>query len=178
MDYEQIDSETVFRGRVFEVRQDRVRLPDGRIMKLDIVAHPVAVVIVPVDAEGNIWFIRQYRHAAGSVLLELPAGVAEANEPPEFSAGRETREEIGMSAGQLKKIGEFYIAPGYTTEYLYIYLATDLTPAPLPPDDDEFITVERIPIPRAYQLAEQGEIYDAKTLAALLLARPALFQDR
>lgn len=174
MDYEQLGSETIFRGRVFNVRQDSVRLPNGREMKLDIVDHPVAVVIVPVDAEGNLWFIHQYRHAAGSVMLELPAGVAEADEPPEIGAGRETQEEIGMAAGELLKIGEFFIAPGYTTEYLYIYLATRLAPAPLPPDEDEFITIERIPIREAYALAESGKMNDAKTLAALLLARPHL----
>jgi ADP-ribose pyrophosphatase len=177
MQYEQIETETIFRGRVFNVRQDRVRLPDGRIMKLDIVDHPVAVVIVPVDADGNLWFIHQYRHAAGSIMLELPAGVAEAGEAPEVGAGRETQEEIGMAAGTLLKIGEFFIAPGYTTEYLYIFLATQLTPAPLPQDEDEFITVERIPIKTAYALAEQGKIIDAKTLAALLLARPHLLPE-
>jgi ADP-ribose pyrophosphatase len=174
MKLETIQTTPIYHGRVFDVRVDEVRLPDGRTKKLDIVDHPGAVVIVPVDAQGQVWFIRQYRHAAGQEMLELPAGVCEPGEAPERSAARETQEEIGMSAGDMKKIGEFYIAPGYSTEYLHIYLATRLTPAPLPPDDDEFIVVERIPIAQAYALAGQGQIYDSKSLAALLLAQTHL----
>lgn len=174
MKLETIHSQLVYHGRVFDVRVDEVRLLDGRSMKLDIVDHSGAVVIVPVDEDGQVLFIRQYRHAAGVELLELPAGVCEPNEAPEISAARETQEETGMAAEMLQKIGEFYIAPGYSTEYLYIYLATRLSPAPLPPDDDEYITVERMPISQAYELAERGQIYDAKTLAALLLARAHL----
>lgn len=176
MKLETIHSQPIYSGRVFDVRVDEVRLPDGRTMKLDIVDHPGAVVIVPVDAQGQVCFIRQYRHAAATELLELPAGVCEPGEAPEISAARETQEEIGMSAEKLQKIGEFYIAPGYSTEYLYIFLATGLSPAPLPPDDDEYITVEPTPLAQAYALAERGEITDAKTLAALLLARPHLLK--
>jgi ADP-ribose pyrophosphatase len=171
---ELVNSKTIYRGKVFEVRQDQVRLPNGKVMQLDIVEHPVAVVLVPVDAQGNIWLIRQYRHSAGGEILELPAGVTEANEPVEASAQRELREEIGMQAGEVRLIGEFFIAPGYTTEYLYIYLATDLTPAPLPGDEDEFIEVVPTPIHEAFAMAKNGQIRDAKTLAALLLATPFL----
>jgi len=98
----------------------------------------------------------------------------EAEEAAEASARREIREEIGMSAGQLRKIGECYIAPGYSTEILYVYLATDLEPDPLPGDEDEFLKVEKMPVAQAFNLAAQGQIHDAKTLAALLLARPFL----
>jgi ADP-ribose pyrophosphatase len=165
------ESKKIYAGKVFSVRQDRVYLPNGHEAHLDIVDHNGAVVIVPVDDHGNIWFVRQYRHAAGEVLLELPAGTLEINESPEASAHREIREEIGMAAGKMNKIGEFYIAPGYSTEYLHIYIAEDLSPDPLPVDDDEMITIERIASDTAYQLAEKGKIRDAKTLAALLLAR-------
>lgn len=171
---ELVQSKTIYRGRVFDVRQDQVRLPNGKLMQLDIVEHPVAVVLVPVDAQGNIWLIRQYRHSAGEEILELPAGVTEPNEPVEESARRELREEIGMQANTIRQIGEFFIAPGYTTEYLYIYLATDLTPAPLPPDEDEFIEVVPRPISEVFAMAKSGQIRDAKTLAALLLASPYL----
>jgi ADP-ribose pyrophosphatase len=171
---ELVESKTIYRGRVFDVRQDRVRLPNGKVMQLDIVDHPVAVVLVPVDAQGNIWLIRQYRHSAGEEILELPAGVTEPNEPVEESARRELREEIGMQANTIRQIGEFFIAPGYTTDYLYIYLATDLTPAPLPKDEDEFIEVVPTPISETFTMVKNGQIRDAKTLAALLLATPYL----
>ncbi len=169
-----VESKTIYRGKVFEVRQDQVRLPNGKLMQLDIVEHPVAVVLVPVDAQGNIYLIRQYRHSAGGEILELPAGVTEANEQVEASARRELREEIGMQANAMRLIGEFFIAPGYTTEYLFIYLATDLTPAPLPGDEDEFIEVVPTPISETFAMVQNGQIRDAKTLAALLLATPYL----
>jgi ADP-ribose pyrophosphatase len=176
MDFKEIGSTPIYHGRVFDVRQDQVRLPNGRVAHLDIVVHPGAVVLVPVDASGNLWLVRQYRHAAGKTLLELPAGTTEPDEDIESCARRELREEIGMAAGNIQKIGEFHIAPGYSTEYLYIYLASDLQPAPLPGDDDEFIQVERLPVDQVFALAEQGAIPDAKTLAALLLAKPYLLQ--
>jgi len=174
MSTEILHTKNVYSGRVFDVRQDQVRLPNGKTMQLDIVDHPGAVVIVPVDSDGKIWLIRQYRHAAGKDLLELPAGVVEAGENFEEGALRELREEIGMTAGKIQKIGEFYIAPGYSTEYLFIYLACELRPDPLPGDEDEFIQVVPMPADQAIALAQTGQIPDAKTLAALLLAIPHL----
>ena len=111
-----IESKTVFQGRVFNVRQETIELPDGRSAHLDIVAHHGAVTIIPLDERGQIWFVRQFRHAAGELLLELPAGVIETDESPEECARRETQEEIGMAADHLQHIGEFYLAPGYSTE--------------------------------------------------------------
>ncbi len=174
MKYELIASETIFEGRVFNVRKDQLQMPNGRQVTMDIVEHAPAVTMLPVDAEGMIWFIRQYRHAAGREMLELPAGMVEADELLLDAAGREIREEIGMRAGDLIHLGAIFLAPGYSTEYLHIYLARQLTPAPLQPDDDELITVERVPIAEAYRLAEAGEIVDAKSMAALVLARPWL----
>lgn len=172
----EVKSTKIYSGRVFNLRQDQVRLPNGRVTNLDIVEHPGAVVLIPVDAQSKLWFVRQYRHAARKWLLEFPAGTLEAGEDIETCAHRELREEIGMAAGKIQKIGEFYIAPGYSTEFLHIYLASDLHPAPLPGDEDEFIQVESLTIDQAYALAGQGSIPDAKTLAALLLARPYLEQ--
>jgi ADP-ribose pyrophosphatase len=174
MAFEIIRSERIYQGRVFGVRCDTVSLPNGKSVELDIVEHPGAVTMVPVDDQGNLWFVRQYRHAGGVELLELPAGSLEPGEPPEDCAYREVREEIGMAAGHIKKIGEFYMAPGYSTEFLQIYLATDLRPAPLPADDDEFLTVEAIPIRQVFAMVEAGQIHDCKTLASLYLARPIL----
>lgn len=174
MPFEIIFSEQVYRGRVFDVRRDQVRLPDGQPAQLDIVEHSGAVTLLPLDEAGFVWFVRQYRHAAQEEILELPAGTLDEAEEPETCALREVREEIGMAAGQIQKIGEFYLAPGYSTEYMYVYLATDLRPDPLQADSDEFISIERIPLDQAFKLAESGEIRDGKTLATLFLARPYL----
>ncbi len=177
MSFKTLQSETIYQGKVFTIRQDQIELSNGKTIKLDVVQHHGAVVILPVDQNQNIWFVRQYRHPASEHLLELPAGTLNAGEVPLTCAQREIREEIGMSAEQTIPIGEFYNAPGYSTEYLYVYLATNLHPAPLPPDEDEIIDVVKIPVKQAYELASQGQIRDAKTLAALLLAQPYLLQQ-
>lgn len=174
MKFQLLRSEKIYQGRVFDVRLDELLLPNGKRVSLDIVEHPGAVTMVPVDDQGAIWFVRQYRHSTGEVLLELPAGSLEEGEPPDECAGREMREETGMSAGELQKIGEFFLAPGYSTEFLHVYLAIDLRPAPLQPDEDEFLSVERLPIAQVYAMIEAGKFRDGKTLAALLLARPHL----
>ena len=151
-------------------------MPDGGEARLDIVEHGGSVVMIPVDAEGDMVFVRQYRHPARLDLLELPAGNQDGDEPPATCAAREMREETGMAAGHLEELGTFYLAPGYSTEFMHVFLATDLTPNPLPPDSDEFLRVEKLPVRRAMEMAERGEIQDAKSLAALLLARNSLFK--
>jgi len=174
MSFELLKSEPVFQGRAFKIRRDSLKTPDGRETKYEIVEHVGSVIIIPMDGEGNLLFVRQYRHAAGMNLLELPAGTRDGNEPHEVCAAREIREEIGMAAGKLERIGDFYLAPGYSTEFMAVFLATELTHNPLKPDADEFLQVEKIPIQRAIEMAEKGAIPDAKTLAALFLARPRL----
>jgi ADP-ribose pyrophosphatase len=174
MKFENIESTTIHQGRVFFLRRDRVRMPNGRETTMDIIDHPPAVTLVPVDEDGSLLLVRQYRHAIGEEILEFPAGVMEAGEPPEESAHREIREETGMSAARLTLLGEFYQVPGYSTEYMYIYLAQGLKPDPLPGDEDEFITVERYSAQQLFDMARRGEIKDGKTLAALLLAGPYL----
>ncbi len=171
MAVELLQSETVYRGRAFEVRRERVRLPNGQSAELDIVAHPGAVTLVPIDEEGNVWMVRQYRHSAGQVLLELPAGTLEPGEDPRVCAERECREEIGMAPGRLTPLGECFLAPGYSTEYMYFFLAQDLSPAPLQADEDEDLRVERIPAAKLAERVASGELRDAKSLAALYLAR-------
>lgn len=174
MHFTTLKSEIVYEGKAFDVRREQLRLPDGNTTWFDLVVHPGAVTLIPIDSQGRILFIRQYRHAVGKDLLELPAGTLEAGEQPESCAAREVREETGMSAGKLVKIGEFYLVPGYSTEYMYIYLATDLQPDPLPGDDDEFITVETHALNKLPELISQGLIQDAKSIAALSLASPYL----
>ncbi len=174
MPFEFIKTETLYKGRAFAVRRDYLKTPDGHETKLDIVEHGGSVAIVPVDEDGNLLFVRQYRHATGAYLLELPAGTRNGVEPHADCAAREIREETGMEAGKLVKVGEFYLAPGYSTEFMVVFMATDLRENPLEADEDEFLEVERIPIQKALEMAEKGDIPDAKSLAALLLARPHL----
>lgn len=172
--FEFLRSEILMKGRAFTIRRDYLKTPDGRETKFEIVEHGGSVVIVPVDAEGNILFVRQYRHAAGMDMLELPAGTRDGDEPFDQCAAREIREETGMEAGTLNHIGSFYLAPGYSTEYMGVFLATDLRHNPLEADDDEFLSVEKIPVKQALEMAERGEMPDAKSLAALLMAGPFL----
>jgi ADP-ribose pyrophosphatase len=174
MPFELIKSDIILQGRAFKIRRDYLKTPAGRETKLEIVEHGGSVVIIPVDDENNLLFVRQYRHAAGKDILELPAGTRDEDEPYEECAAREIREETGMEAGKLDKLGEFYLAPGYSTEFMAVFLATALKENPLQADDDEFLEVEKIPIKKAMKMAEQGEVPDAKSLAALLLARSYL----
>jgi ADP-ribose diphosphatase len=174
MPFELIRSETLLHGRAFKVKRDTLKTPDGRETKLDIVEHSGSVVLVPIDHEGNLRFVHQYRQPAGRDLMELPAGIRDGEEPFEECAAREIREETGMEAGSLLRLGEFYLVPGYSTEFMAVFLATDLKENPLQADEDEFLQVEKIPWKQAIEMAEQGRIPDAKTLAGLLLARPHL----
>jgi len=170
MNFEIINRAFHYQGRAFNVERLETRLPDGRISFYDLVQHNDSVTILPVDQEGNIWFVQQFRMGSMNILLELPAGVLGDSEDPETGAAREVREEIGLSAGKLHKLGEYYLAPGYSTEFMHAFLATDLRPDPLQADDDEFLKVQVIPTKTAYEMVQKGEIKDSKTLATLLLA--------
>lgn len=174
---ETISTERVFQGKRINVRVDKVRLSDGTESTRDIVEHPDAVVIVAVDVQRNVLFVRQYRKAPETELLELPAGVIDPGEEPLAAALRELREETGCSAERLDLMGSFYSAPGTMTEKLYAYLATGLTADPLPLDEDERIEVERVPLHQALAMARAGEIHDGKTLASLLLAEPRIIDS-
>ena len=174
MPFEFIRSEILLQGRAFKIRRDTLKTPNGSESKYEIIEHGGSVVIVPVDADGNLLFVRQYRHAAGFDLLELPAGTRDGDEPYEVCAAREIREETGMEAGTLQKVGDFYLAPGYSSEFMGVFLATNLKPNPLPGDDDEFLKVEKIPVKEVDAVFARGEVPDAKSLAAWLLAKPFL----
>ena len=174
MDFTILNRKVIYQGRAFDVQKVLARLPDGREHEYDLVTHGGAVTLVPVDQDGNMWFVRQFRLGALQELLELPAGVIEENEAPETSAGRELREEIGMAAKELREVGQFFMTPGYSSEYLYIFLATGLYPSPLAQDADEFLQVEVIPVKQVYEMVRANQVHDGKTLAALLLAEPFL----
>lgn len=170
----ELDRQQQYHGHVFDVANVRVRLPDGRERTYDLVEHGDSITILPVDAKGNIYFVTQHRIGSGSTLLELPAGVLDPGESPLNSAKREIREEIGMAASEMIPLGGFFLAPGYTDEYMTIFLAKGLYEAPLDPDEDEFLKVVAMPIAEAYRKAMAGEIEDGKSLAALFLAQPYL----
>ena len=174
MPFELLKSEILMRGRAFAIRRDHLKTPDGRETKFEIIEHGGSVVIIPVDEHGNMLLVRQYRHATGKDLLELPAGTLDSQENPEVCAAREIREETGMAAAKLTKLGDFYLAPGYSTEFMIVYLATGLSHNPLEADADEFLSIESLPVAQAIQMAERGEVPDAKSLAALFLAKPHL----
>jgi ADP-ribose pyrophosphatase len=178
MHIDTLAKEIIYHGRAFTVRRDMVRFPNQHTMNMDVIEHVGAVTILPVNDEGKILFVRQYRHATGQELLELPAGTLDKGEQPEQCALREIREETGFAAGKLVKLGEFFLAPGYSTEYMVVYLAIDLHPAPLPGDQDEYITLQSIPVDKAYEMALKGELQDGKSLAALLLAQPHIHQSK
>ncbi|MEJ2550459.1 MAG: NUDIX hydrolase [Anaerolineales bacterium] len=167
-------SDTVFQGKVFDVRIDQIINPAGKTQRIEYVNHAGGVTIIPVDEEDQILFVRQYRHPTGEELLELPAGSIEANEDPESCARRECREEVGMSPGSLRHLGGTFLAPGYSSEFLHYYLARDLSHAPLPPDEDEVIQVIRLSWNAALQKVTQNKIRDAKTVTGIFLAGMAL----
>jgi ADP-ribose pyrophosphatase len=168
---ELIASKPIYEGRIIKVRVDSVSLPDGRETSREVVEHAAAVAIVPIDDEGNTLLVRQYRHPAGQALLEVPAGMVEDGESPDETAQRELQEETGFASRNLRPLGGFWSTPGFCTEFMYAYLAKNLVPSTLANDHDEFIDVERIPMERIPQLIRLGEIQDAKSIAALLMAR-------
>jgi ADP-ribose pyrophosphatase len=165
-----VESKVLYRGRIVNLRVDTVRLPNGRLTTREIVEHSHAVCIVPVDDRGNVLLVRQYRKPAEAALLEVPAGGVEAGEISQEAVLRELQEEVGLTAGTLRHLASFWVAPGWCTEYMHAYLATDLRPATLAADEDENIVVAPVPLARIPELIQSGEIQDAKSIASLLLA--------
>jgi ADP-ribose pyrophosphatase len=165
-----ISTEIIFEGRIINVRVDTVQLVNGRTSTREIAEHSPSICVVPVDADGNVLLVRQYRYAAGCDLLEAPAGLMEEAETAEECAQRELREETGYGAGELTPIGGFWPSPGFCTEFMHLFLARDLAYDRLEPDDDEDITLVTLPLSEAVELVRKGEIRDAKTICALLLA--------
>ena len=177
MTFRTLSSQTVYHARVFDVHRDEVLYPDGRQATFEIVVHNGAVAIVPIHDSGDIVFVRQYRHSAGKRLLEIPAGTLGKGEDPEACAQRELREEIGMGSGRLTKLAEFFLAPGYSTERMHVYLAQDLRPELLPHDEDEDLDVESLSMEAAFAAIRLGEIEEAKTMLGLYLARAFLQKE-
>ncbi|MBM3128925.1 MAG: NUDIX hydrolase [Chloroflexi bacterium] len=168
MSEEILQSEYRYRGRVVNLRLDRVRLATRQIAAREIVEHRGAVAIVALDARKRVLLVKQYRSGAGCELLEIPAGTLEPDEDPAQCAARELQEETGYRAAQWQDLGSFYSSPGILTEKMYLFLARKLTRGAASPDDDELIRAQFVSLARAQKMIERGELVDAKTIIGLL----------
>lgn len=163
-----LSSKLVYDGRAVRLRVDTVRMPGGRKTTREIVEHGDCVAIIALDGEGNVLLVKQFRKAVDKELLEIPAGGIENGEKPEDCVRRELREETGFLPQKVERLGGFYSAPGYSTEYLYLYLASELVSSPLQAEDSEGIRVVRVPLGKILALITSGAICDAKSIAGLL----------
>lgn len=173
-----ISSEEIYVGPVFRVTKDTIRLPDGRPGRRDLVHSLGGVVILPVDSEGRVTLVRQFRYAHGEALLEAVAGKLEKGEEPFPAAQRELREETGFTAKTWTPLGLIETSPGFLTEKLWLFLARDLTAGELDLDDGEFLNGETYSLEEAVRMAEDGRINDGKTLAILLRACAVLRKEK
>jgi len=163
-----LSSELIYEGRAVKLRLDTVETASGRKTTREIVEHGDCVAVVPIDAEGNIILVKQYRKPVEKELLEIPAGGIEPGEDPLAAVRRELREEIGHLPRKVERLGGFYSSPGFCTEYLYLYRATDLVPSQLHAEDTDSISLVRVSISDIPGLIASGKICDAKTIAGLL----------
>jgi len=163
-----LSSQIIYEGRILKLRVDIVLTADGRQSTREIVEHADCIAIIAVDANDNILLVKQYRKPVEKELLEIPAGGIDAGEDAEAAVIREMQEETGFRPQKLERLGGFYSAPGYASEYLYLYLATDLTPSRLYAEDTEGIEVIRVPPTQIPDLINSGRICDAKSIAGLL----------
>ena len=160
----------VYRCKIFDVYENDVRLPDGRTVRQTRIDHKPTITVVPVDQEGHLILLRQFRSALNQNLIEIPAGSMDPGESVEDCVQRELAEEAGFQAGRLVKLFEGYLVPGYCNEYMYFYLATDLFAKSLPQDEDEVIETLLVTMDEALRMIENGEIIDAKTALGIVLA--------
>ena len=166
-----ISSQKVFEGRVFNVTVDTVR--EGELTyQREVVHHGGSAVIVPVFDDGTVALVRQYRHPTVRYLLEVPAGTLADVERPDVGAERELQEELGLTAGHMEKLSEFFVSPGFCEEKMWVYLATELVQGDQRLEEDEILDVVRLPISEALEMITSGEIQDAKTIIGLMLAAP------
>ncbi len=166
-----LSSERIYDGAIIHVRRDRVLLPNGHTSVREIVEHPGGVGILAVDGDGMVLLVRQYRYAFGRTLLEIPAGKREPGEEPLVTARRELREETGVTADSWTPLGQLIASPGCYDETLYLYLAQGLHSGDTDPDEDEFLSVERLSMTELTRRCLADEITDAKTVCAVLKAR-------
>lgn len=174
----QISTATVYRGRIVNVRSDIAELKNGHHVPREVVEHPGGVAIVAVDEKGSVLMVRQYRYPMSEELLEIPAGKLEYGEDHRDCAIRELSEETGCAAGELVFLGPIYPSPGFSKETLYIYLATSLIRGEAHPDEDEFLSVEAVPLDTLVDKIMADEIRDGKTIIGIMKAKKYLEQNR
>ena len=162
-----LSSQLVYEGRAVKLRVDTVKMPSGRETTREIVEHSDCVAIIAIDASDNVLLVNQFRKPVEKELLEIPAGGIEPDEDPVATVRREMQEETGYLPRKVERLGGFYSSPGYCTEYLHLYLATDLTPGQLYAEDTENIKVVRVPVSQIPGLIASGSICDAKSIAGL-----------
>jgi ADP-ribose pyrophosphatase len=166
----------IYKGRIVDLRLERVTLPNGTIVDLEVIRHRGASAVAAVDDQGRVSLIRQYRYAAGGYIWELPAGVLDSpDEPPEACAARELREEAGLVAAELRRLGTIFTTPGFCDERIHLFLARGLSEEGHGHEADEVIAeIARVPLAEALAMIQRGEIVDGKTIAGLHLAAAAL----
>ena len=176
---EQVKSDFLYDGRIIKLYNDEIRLPDGNKAYREYVKHPGGVCVVPLTENNEVMLVRQYRYVYGKEIIEIPAGKRDGkDEDTLVGAKRELKEELGIEAENFYFLGELYPTPGYTDEILFMYAATSLTFGETSPDEDEFIESEKIHIDTLVSMIMDGEIKDAKTVAAVLKTKKLLDEGK
>jgi len=165
-----LSSKRIYEGRIVSLRDDTVELPGGRKSHREIVEHPGAVAIAALTSDNKLVLIRQFRKPAEEELLEIPAGLVHKGESPQAAAARELEEEAGFKAGKITPLFAAYSSPGYSSEVIRYFLATDLVKTGQKNEEDEFIGVELVPVSDAFRLVEDGKIKDNKTIIGVMIA--------
>lgn len=173
-DYKVINEETVYKGKIYDIHKDTINLPNGKTTEREVVVHSGAAAILPIDKDGNIIFVRQYRHPAKSLVLEIPAGMLDKGEDTRDCAIRELEEEIGMKTNKLSFMIKMYLAVGYSNEEISIYLAEDLEEGTQNLDEDEFVTIEKYSLKTSIDMILKGIIVDSKTIVAIFAYKEIL----
>ena len=168
---ETLESKVIYEGKIFDIRIDKVREGDVEYSR-ELVVHKGSAVILPVFDDETVALVRQYRHAAGKYLLEIPAGTLNSGEDPKLGAERELEEEIGVTSENIELLSAFYISPGFLTEKMYVFIATGLTATAQRLEEDEILTVERRSFEDLFEMIRTGRIEDSKTISSILLAAP------
>lgn len=166
-DEKTLSSESIYKGKIIDVRLDEVELPNGKPGKRELVYHPGAVAVVAVTDDDKIVMVKQFRKPLERSLVEVPAGKLENNEDPEACARRELQEETGYRAGELNHVTSFYTSPGFSDEIIHLYFADQLVEGEPQTDEDEFVELMEVTLDEALDLIQRKEIYDAKTAYAI-----------
>lgn len=164
----EVNQKLIHQGRFIQIRQDVIQIPGRSAQVWDLVIHPGAVAIIPIDKKGHLILVEQWRRAIGKVTIEIPAGTRDDQEAPEVCAQRELREEIGYKANTLIPLGGCFPAPGLSNEYVHLFIGKDLEKSPLKADDTEVIDILELSFEKALEMIEKGVICDAKTVVGVL----------